>query len=38
MSGNFMVGRQPIFDAKLDVFGYELLFRNRRLPAGTATP
>jgi c-di-GMP-related signal transduction protein len=29
MNGNFMVGRQPIFDAKLDVFGYELLFRNR---------
>ena len=24
----FMVGRQPIFDAKLDVRGYELLFRD----------
>lgn len=28
----FMVGRQPIFDTKLDVFGYELLFRNGRGP------
>jgi c-di-GMP-related signal transduction protein len=28
MSRPFMVGRQPIFDDKLDVFGYELLFRN----------
>lgn len=24
----FMVGRQPVFDEKLDVFGYELLFRD----------
>ena len=24
----FMVGRQPIFDTKLDVRGYELLFRD----------
>ncbi len=24
----FIVGRQPIFDNSLDVFGYELLFRN----------
>ena len=28
----FMVGRQPVFDAKLGVHGYELLFR------GTASP
>lgn len=27
-----LVGRQPIFDDKLDVYGYELLFRN---PFGT---
>ena len=26
----FMVGRQPIFDAGLDVMGYELLFRDSR--------
>ncbi|MGC8626847.1 MAG: EAL and HDOD domain-containing protein [Acidimicrobiales bacterium] len=26
----FMVGRQPIFDTKLSVYGYELLFRNAR--------
>ena len=25
----FMVGRQPIFDARLSVHGYELLFRSR---------
>jgi len=24
----FLVGRQPIFDARLDVYGYELLFRD----------
>jgi len=28
----FMVGRQPIFDAKLDVRGYELLFRDPSFP------
>lgn len=28
----FMVGRQPIFDAKLDVRGYELLFRDPATP------
>ena len=28
----FMVGRQPIFDAKLDVYGYELLFRDPVCP------
>jgi len=34
----FMVGRQPIFDAKLDVRGYELLFRDpgTTLPGGDA--
>lgn len=26
--GQIMVGRQPIFDGKLDVYGYELLFRS----------
>ncbi|MDA8285918.1 MAG: EAL domain-containing protein [Actinomycetota bacterium] len=30
MAGRFMVGRQPIFDANLDVVGYELLFRGDR--------
>jgi EAL and modified HD-GYP domain-containing signal transduction protein len=29
----FLVGRQPIFDDKLNVYGYELLFRK---PAGSA--
>jgi c-di-GMP-related signal transduction protein len=28
----FMVGRQPIFDSKLNVRGYELLFRGRTSP------
>ena len=28
----FMVGRQPIFDAQLDVRGYELLFRDPASP------
>lgn len=28
----FMVGRQPIFDTKLDVRGYELLFRDPGAP------
>jgi EAL and modified HD-GYP domain-containing signal transduction protein len=28
----FMVGRQPIFDAKFDVRGYELLFRDPGAP------
>ena len=28
----FMVGRQPIFDAKLGVRGYELLFRDPSFP------
>jgi EAL and modified HD-GYP domain-containing signal transduction protein len=28
----FMVGRQPIFDAKLEVRGYELLFRDPSFP------
>lgn len=28
IQGNVHVARQPIFDAKLNVFGYELLFRN----------
>jgi EAL and modified HD-GYP domain-containing signal transduction protein len=28
----FMVGRQPIFDSKLRVRGYELLFRGRAAP------
>ncbi|HTV11203.1 MAG TPA: HDOD domain-containing protein [Acidimicrobiales bacterium] len=34
----FMVGRQPIFDNKLDVRGYELLFRDpgMTLPGGDA--
>jgi c-di-GMP-related signal transduction protein len=34
----FMVGRQPIFDTKLDVRGYELLFRDpgTTLPGGDA--
>ena len=31
--GQIMVGRQPIFDGKLDVYGYELLFRS---PGGAA--
>lgn len=31
MSRQFLVGRQPIFDDQLEVFGYELLFRS---PAG----
>ena len=30
--GQFMVGRQPIFDAKLGVHGYELLFRDPHVP------
>jgi EAL and modified HD-GYP domain-containing signal transduction protein len=30
--GQFMVGRQPIFDAKLEVRGYELLFRDPSFP------
>ena len=30
----FLVGRQPIFDARLEVYGYELLFRDD-LVAGT---
>ena len=30
----FMVGRQPIFDAKLAVHGYELLFRGIPRPGG----
>jgi EAL and modified HD-GYP domain-containing signal transduction protein len=30
--GQFMVGRQPIFDAKLEVRGYELLFRDPAFP------
>lgn len=34
----FMVGRQPIFDTRLDVRGYELLFRDpgTTLPGGDA--
>jgi EAL and modified HD-GYP domain-containing signal transduction protein len=34
----FMVGRQPIFDTRLDVRGYELLFRDpgNALPGGDA--
>jgi EAL and modified HD-GYP domain-containing signal transduction protein len=28
-----MVGRQPIFDSGLDVFGYELLYRSQGTPA-----
>ena len=28
----FMVGRQPIFDAELGVRGYELLFRDPSSP------
>ena len=31
----YMVGRQPIFDAKLDVHGYELLYRSA---AGSTRP
>jgi c-di-GMP-related signal transduction protein len=34
MMSRFMVGRQPIFDQKLDVRGYELLFRD----PGTTRP
>jgi EAL and modified HD-GYP domain-containing signal transduction protein len=36
--GKFMVGRQPIFDARLGVHGYELLFRDSSLsrPCGDA--
>jgi len=30
--GRFIVGRQPIFDAKLRVHGYELLFRDPTSP------
>jgi len=30
----FMVGRQPIFDANLEVHGYELLFRGPAAPSG----
>ena len=33
----FMVGRQPIFDARLSVIGYELLFRDSEArPCGDA--
>lgn len=29
----FLVGRQPIFDDKFRVYGYELLFRDAHRPA-----
>lgn len=35
--GQFMVGRQPIFDAKSKVHGYELLFRGPAPKGLTAT-
>ena len=30
---NIYVGRQPIYDAKLNVYGYELLFRTSQSAA-----
>lgn len=34
MSGEYLVGRQPIFDASCEVLGYELLFRGDRSLVG----